>query len=67
MLEKELKNLVTQKGNMESIVTTISSESLKLALNLEHSMQRRNSLGGCGSDEVKRQIHILLQWLRSIA
>lgn len=67
VLEKELKNLVTQKGNMESIVTTISSESLKLALNLEHSMQRRNSLGGCESDEVKRQIHILLQWLRSIA
>lgn len=67
VLEKELLKLLAQKSDTEAINTTISHEDLRLALDLEHSMQRRNSLGGCASDEVKRQIHILLQWLRSIA
>lgn len=28
-----------------------------------HYMQRRNNIGGCNSDEVKRQIHVLETWL----
>lgn len=60
---KELENL---RQKIESVSMTIPTDELELALNLEHSMQRRNSLGGCGSDEVKRQIHVLMQWLHSI-
>lgn len=66
ILEEELKKFAMQKNDTESIVTTISYEDLELALNLEHSMQRRNSFGGCESNEVKKQIHILIQWLHSI-
>ena len=65
ILQKELAKLIEQ--GIESINTIISLDELQLALSLEHSMQRRNSIGGCNSDEVKRQIHILLQWLHSIA
>ncbi len=67
-LQQELAKLTTQDSNItESIIATITHDRLKTILNLEHSMQRRSSLGGCASDEVKRQIHLLLQWLRSIA
>ncbi|STQ85420.1 argininosuccinate lyase [Helicobacter muridarum] len=41
----------------------INIDKLSSALNLEDSMQRRNSIGGCNSDEVKRQIHVLETWL----
>ncbi|RDU70868.1 argininosuccinate lyase [Helicobacter aurati] len=42
---------------------TINKNKLASALSLEDSMQRRNSLGGCSSDEVKRQIHAIETWL----
>ncbi len=44
----------------------LNTESLHNILNLENSMQRRNSLGGCNSDEVKKQIHSLYTWLHEI-
>lgn len=64
ILQKELEKLIEQ--GIKTITKIIKPEELKLALNLEQSMQRRNSLGGCSSDEVKRQINILSQWLQSI-
>lgn len=66
LIQKELEKFATKNPDSQ-INTNLPLDSLTLALNLEHSMQRRSSLGGCASDEVKRQIHILLQWLRSIA
>lgn len=65
ILQKELEKLINQ--GLDSITTSISLEDLALSLSLEHSMQRRNSLGGCSSNEVKRQIRILSQWLETIS
>ena len=44
----------------------LDRERLGPALSLEECLQRRNSLGGCNSDEVNKQIHALETWLRSL-
>ncbi|RDU59350.1 argininosuccinate lyase [Helicobacter sp. MIT 14-3879] len=58
---QDLESILLQELGQDII---IDKDKLASALNLEHSMQRRNSLGGCSSDEVKRQIHTLEQWLQ---
>lgn len=71
-LHQEITNFIARSNldsaQQESIKTTnISYEKLQNVLSLDHSMQRRTSLGGCSSDEVKRQIHILEAWLHEIS
>ncbi|RDU66741.1 argininosuccinate lyase [Helicobacter didelphidarum] len=68
ILQQEIIKLKQDSTQEQSIrLDNLTGENLTQVLDLENSMQKRNSLGGCASAEVKRQIHVLEQWLHKIS
>ncbi len=65
-LQNHIEVLMRNTDSNTNIKMQIDCNKLHEVLSIENSMQRRNSAGGCNSDEVKKQINSLEQWLCEI-